>query len=569
MTGKEREGQQVVQQSAVVCLNCNLPIGRAGSMTLWLFQDSRCKCPSPGTNLTNADSLGTDLAGTNLPGSEQISSGQKSAKSFELSDRNSGASTSQAGKSPTRMILNDRYQLIKAVGQGAMGLVYKAQDLVSKETVAIKLMLSDIAFNDVALRRFQREVHTAAELNHPNLARVHGYGQDMNGQSYIVMDFVDGQNLEDIIKQEGKLEYRTALNIFIQICEGLLCAHEHSVIHRDIKPSNVIVLKDSSSEQVVKIVDFGFAKTIGSADAVRLTQTGEVFGSPLYMSPEHCLGQELDGRSDIYSVGCLMYEALTGKAPLEADNVLATVAKQVKEEPASMRTLDPSLGESIDNVVLKCLAKEPLHRYQRIGDLMSALNQVKRGSKIKAKQREYKSGYAAEAKTLRTGSTALFSPKQLMVFIVILLALLGSAVAVTAYVMGRNGGPDSAEKSATKSSALKQFTRAEAVPMNIPATSPGTSPRASAATKSRNQQALISKIKIEAKEHMAKTTHATHKAAKRNNLVRKLQESKSAKAAIHQAIKKNPQAAAVPTPSVKVAPTEDGWSQLQDLRKRK
>ncbi|CAN5472208.1 hypothetical protein BH11CYA1_BH11CYA1_48100 [soil metagenome] len=344
MTGKEREGQQVVQQSAVVCLNCNLPIGRAGSMTLWLFQDSRCKCPSPGTNLTNADSLGTDLAGTNLPGSEQISSGQKSAKSFELSDRNSGASTSQAGKSPTRMILNDRYQLIKAVGQGAMGLVYKAQDLVSKETVAIKLMLSDIAFNDVALRRFQREVHTAAELNHPNLARVHGYGQDMNGQSYIVMDFVDGQNLEDIIKQEGKLEYRTALNIFIQICEGLLCAHEHSVIHRDIKPSNVIVLKDSSSEQVVKIVDFGFAKTIGSADAVRLTQTGEVFGSPLYMSPEHCLGQELDGRSDIYSVGCLMYEALTGKAPLEADNVLATVAKQVKEEPASMRTLDPSLG---------------------------------------------------------------------------------------------------------------------------------------------------------------------------------------------------------------------------------
>ncbi len=162
-----------------------------------------------------------------------------------------------------------------------------------------------------------------------------------------------------------------------------MCAHANGIIHHDLKPSNVIVQRKQSGQDRAVIVDFGFAGILRDAtDTVRLTQEGEAFGSPAYMSPEQCLGEELDVRSDIYSFGCLMYETLTGAPPLVGDNVLATMAKQVRETPVSMRSHDPAISEDIDDIVLKCLSKEPVLRYQKTSDLRADLEKLTQGGYV-------------------------------------------------------------------------------------------------------------------------------------------------------------------------------------------
>lgn len=377
MVGDNKEEHETAVKSAEKCSRCGLQIARPGSMTLWIFQEYCCSCAAP------------------VPETQRIPA----------------AKTDTPAKDPAKKILSDRYQLSEIVGRGGASVVYQAKDLETGQSVAIKLLRQDIAENEMAILRFQKEVRAAAELMHPNLGRIHGYGQDADGQPYIVMDLVEGENLAVLLKGESTLGVEKALNIFIQICEGLMYAHEKMVVHRDLTPSNIIVSHNEKGEVLPKIVDFGFAKIIGAEEnALRLTQTGEVFGSPLYMSPEHCLGQELDVRSDIYSLGSLMYEALSGKPPLAGDNVLATVAKQVRENPVSMRDINASIPESIDCVVLKCLEKDPADRYQSVCDLMSDLQRVKSGKPIEAYTRTVRQtvspGEASSSKRPVSNSTS-------------------------------------------------------------------------------------------------------------------------------------------------------------------
>lgn len=333
-----------------ICPRCGLKIGQVGSFTYWIFKDDRCQCPGAGSGQ---------------------SGGQNSGHASPISEP------------PRKHVLNNRYELVECVGKGAMGFVYKGIDLTNGDLVALKIMRPELAANELAVKRLMREVAVVSSLSNSHLGQVHGYGQEKDGAPYLVMEFVEGQNLAEIIKEEGKLKVARALDIFIQICSGLMCAHTNGIIHRDLKPSNVIIQEKQNGQDRAAIVDFGFARLLSdAAETVRLTQQGEAFGSPAYMSPEQCLGEELDVRSDIYSFGCLMYETLTGSPPLVGENVLSTVAKQVRETPVSMRSHNPMIPEAIDDLVMKCLSKEPVLRYQKASDLRIDLEKIKSGDYV-------------------------------------------------------------------------------------------------------------------------------------------------------------------------------------------
>jgi tRNA A-37 threonylcarbamoyl transferase component Bud32 len=283
--------------------------------------------------------------------------------------------------------IGDRYKIEELIGVGGMGAVYRGRHEAMGKTLAVKVLHEDAVGNKKAVLRFDQEARAASALTHPHLVSVYDYGVTDDGAPYLVMDYLEGKSLAAIIKEEGEVNPTRALTIFIQIAEGIEHAHKKGVIHRDLKPSNVIITKTDREQDFVKIVDFGIAKlmttAVGSADN-SLTQTGEIFGSPLYMSPEQCTGEQLDQRSDIYSLGCLMYETLTGRPPLQGANPVQTIMLHVQEEAPSIAstanhiTLPPGLA----SVVMRCLSKAPSDRYQSAEALMSDLEKVRDGGKL-------------------------------------------------------------------------------------------------------------------------------------------------------------------------------------------
>jgi serine/threonine protein kinase len=279
----------------------------------------------------------------------------------------------------TGQILAKKYQLISVLGAGGMGTVYKAKDILVDRVVAIKVLRAD-SHNYDLIRRFQREAKIAARIDHRNCLGLLDFGID-NDRPYLVMPFVDGRTLSAFIKQEHSVAPLTAVELFIQICEGLDAAHRMGVVHRDIKPSNIVLL-ESPVGITVKILDFGIAK-LREPDAqsgATMTTTGELLGSPRYMSPEQCEGHPADERSDIYSLGILMYETLTGEPPFRDENVFAIIEKHRKEDPAPLflSGMDNKLAKQLEAIVFKCLAKDPADRYQAISQLQIDLNIVSR-----------------------------------------------------------------------------------------------------------------------------------------------------------------------------------------------
>src|SRR5262249_17235194 len=223
----------------------------------------------------------------------------------------------------------------------------------------------------VVLQRFQNEAKATSTLHHPNIVSTLDCGVSTQGHAFLIMDLVDGISLSHLIKDNETLPPERALNIFHQICDALAHAHKKGIIHRDLKPSNVVILTDRDIPDIVKIVDFGIAKIVteqeeGDLTTQGLTKTGEVFGSPLYMSPEQCRGQKLDGRSDVYSMGCLMYQTLTGRPPLAGGNPLETIYRQMSDAPTPIvQDNEPeNLTKRLSAIIMKCLAKDAGDRYQ-------------------------------------------------------------------------------------------------------------------------------------------------------------------------------------------------------------
>ena len=251
--------------------------------------------------------------------------------------------------------ISDRYQIIKSIGEGGMANVYLAYDTILDRNVAVKVLRGDLATDEKFVRRFQREALSASSLNHPNIVEVYDVGED-NGQYYIVMQYIEGKHLKELLKKRGHLTITEVVDIMLQITDGMSVAHDSYIIHRDIKPQNIMILENG----LVKITDFGIAMAM---NATQLTQTNSVMGSVHYLPPEQANGKGATLQSDIYSMGILMYELLTGKLPYRGENAVEIALKHLKEPLPSIREEIPNIPNSIENIIKKATAKNIKNRY--------------------------------------------------------------------------------------------------------------------------------------------------------------------------------------------------------------
>jgi serine/threonine-protein kinase len=279
-----------------------------------------------------------------------------------------------------QVVLNGRYRIIDRIGSGGMSVVYKAQDLSLGRIVAVKILHENLTDDEGFLRRFQREAHAAANLSHPNIVTVHDIGQDGN-RHYIVMEYIDGRTLKQLVRlqnQQGRpLGVQRALDLAIQICAGIGYAHRANLIHCDVKSQNILVTKDER----VKVADFGIARAM--SEATQHTIDSQIWGTPHYFSPEQAAGQPATPASDVYAIGVVMFELLTGRLPFIADTHTALALKHMQEPPPRASDINPLVPQQIDQILFKVLAKEPAARY-RTGDQLGRILSAYRESSFQA-----------------------------------------------------------------------------------------------------------------------------------------------------------------------------------------
>ena len=272
-------------------------------------------------------------------------------------------------------VLADRYRVLRLIGEGGMGQVYESQHVNINKRFAIKLLRPEIVSNPEAVARFRQEAWSASSIGHDNIIEIEDFATLPSGAVYLAMEFLAGQSLAERMRDEPKLTFAESLEICLQVGSGLGAAHEKSIVHRDMKPENIF-LAQKHGRVVAKILDFGIAKVSGADGNKSLTRTGTIFGTPHYMSPEQALGRPLDHRSDIYSVGVIMYELFTGRVPFEAESFMGILTKHITTAPIPPRQHSPQLSEDIETVILRAMAKEPDDRYQTMELLCADLATV-------------------------------------------------------------------------------------------------------------------------------------------------------------------------------------------------
>ncbi len=283
---------------------------------------------------------------------------------------------------PTPQHLSDRYQLGEIIGFGGMSEVHRARDLRLHRDVAVKVLRADLARDPSFYLRFRREAQNAAALNHPAIVAVYDTGEAATPAGplpYIVMEYVDGVTLRDVIHNDGPMPPRRALEVIADACQALNFSHQHGIIHRDVKPANIMISKTGA----VKVMDFGIARALADGGN-SVTQTAAVIGTAQYLSPEQARGEAVDARSDVYSLGCVLYEILTGEPPFVGDSPVAVAYQHVREDPAPPSQRRPDISPELDAVVLKALAKNPDNRYQSAADMRADLVRVHSGEQPEA-----------------------------------------------------------------------------------------------------------------------------------------------------------------------------------------
>jgi len=275
----------------------------------------------------------------------------------------------------TPRLVGSRYELGELIGYGGMAEVHRGRDIRLGRDVAIKLLRADLARDPSFLHRFRREAQAAAGLNHPSIVSVYDTGEDIGPdgtpQPYIVMEYIEGRTLRDVLKTEGHLPDRRAMEITADVCGALDFSHRSGIVHRDIKPANVMITLAGA----VKVMDFGIARAVAD-NAATVTQTAHVIGTAQYLSPEQARGESVDARSDVYSTGCLLYELVTGSPPFQGDSPVAVAYQHVRETPPPPSSRNPLTSRAVDSIVMKALAKNTLNRYQSAGEMRTDLQRA-------------------------------------------------------------------------------------------------------------------------------------------------------------------------------------------------
>jgi serine/threonine protein kinase len=278
-------------------------------------------------------------------------------------------------------VIDGKYRIDAEIGAGGMATIYRATRLHIGDVVAIKVLHSELLRDPQFAERFKREAQAAARLKHPNVVAIYDFGVSSDGVIYLVMELVEGRNLRAIIKDTSPLPVALAAEIIRQVCAALTEAHRQHIIHRDIKPANIAVESGPDGPRVT-VLDFGIASLRDGATMENLTQTGAVMGTPAYMSPEQCLGEELDGRSDIYSLGVVLFEMLCGVVPFNSPTATAVVMQHVQQAPPQLRVLNASISPAAEAVVLRALAKRREDRFQTARDFADALTTAVTGPRL-------------------------------------------------------------------------------------------------------------------------------------------------------------------------------------------
>lgn len=378
-----------------VCVNCGKcrPLSRrAGSFTSFLFKELRCQCAGPvATKKRSSVSSHRSATAQRLTQRRQFT--QSRMNGTDPADHSSAQKIL-----PANSIIGGAFRVIGMIGQGGMGVVYLVEQLSLKKQVALKVLSPEFV-NEQSWLRFQAEAKTLAALNHATLVKVYDLGIHDRSLPFYSMDYLQGQNLEEILIADGPLPLNQALSIFVEVLSGLAYAHRNGIIHRDLKPSNIMLCTAGSARQV-KILDFGISKLVlpGGGLAQSLTSTGEVFGSPYYMSPEQCVGDVVDARSDIYSIGCSLFEVLTGFVPFEGRSSIETVTMHQDRDAPRLSEVSSAneFPPSVELVLSKCLAKLPQDRYQTAKELSLDLERILEGKDVLAYNRVFPSAEPLE-----------------------------------------------------------------------------------------------------------------------------------------------------------------------------
>jgi eukaryotic-like serine/threonine-protein kinase len=275
----------------------------------------------------------------------------------------------------------DRYRVLEKIGEGGMSEVFEAEHIHLGKKVALKLLRRELASDAQAVERFRREARTTSTLGHPNVVHVIDFGHAADGSLYLAMEWLSGETLAARL-EEGPLPQDLALEVIEQVCDGLAAAHAAGVVHRDMKPANVFLAHDGRGALVAKVLDFGIAK-LAMTDS-SLTRTGTFVGTPDYIAPEQALGEEVDGRADVYSVGVMLYQLLTGTVPFSGDTFMAVIHAHTmhRPEPPSQRAPERGIWSELEALVLRCLEKEPSRRFGSIAELGAAVHQARGGSEV-------------------------------------------------------------------------------------------------------------------------------------------------------------------------------------------